>query len=79
MIKNQNLLINFLDFFISTVLIVLLFPMIILIYILILLFEGSPVIFISTRMGKQNVKFNLYKFRTMKIKKNLMRKIKIQK
>ena len=69
MIKNHNYFINFLDLFISLTLILLLFPIIILIYILILLFDGSPVIYISTRIGKQNVKFNLYKFRTMKIKK----------
>lgn len=69
MIKNHNYMINFFDFFVSSTLILLLFPIIISIYILILLFDGSPVIFISSRIGKQNIKFNLYKFRTMNVKK----------
>ena len=69
MIKSEILLINFLDIFISLALIVLLFPLIIFIYLLILTLDGFPVVFISSRVGKQNVKFNLYKFRTMKNKK----------
>ena len=79
MIKSEILLINFLDFFISLTLIVLLFPLIIFIYLLILTLEGTPVVFISSRVGKQNIKFNLYKFRTMKIKNKLTEKDKITK
>ena len=38
-------------------------------YILILIFDGFPVIYISRRIGKNDIEFNLFKFRTMKIKK----------
>ena len=79
MIKNRFLIINFLDFFISLTLIVLLFPVIIFIYLLILVLEGAPVIFISNRVGKKNVTFKLYKFRTMKTKEKPNEKDKITK
>ena len=79
MIKNKFLFINFLDFLISLILIVLLFPVIIFIYLLILVLEGTPVLFISNRVGKQNVKFKLYKFRTMKTKEKPNEKDKITK
>ena len=69
MIRKENLVINFLDFFISISFIVLLSPIFLTIYFLILFFDGRPVIYISYRIGRNNLKFKLYKFRTMKIKK----------
>lgn len=54
------------DILLSLLSIVILFPLIIIIYILILIDSGNPVIFKQVRvtLGKRN--FEIYKFRTMK-------------
>lgn len=53
------------DFILSLILIILLFPVIILTAIFIVIFIGNPVIFKQTRPGKNAKPFNVYKFRTM--------------
>jgi len=53
------------DFILSLVLIISLFPVIVLTAIFILIFIGNPVIFKQTRPGKNAEPFNVYKFRTM--------------
>lgn len=68
--KYEYISINILDYVISFILIAILSPLLFLIYFLVLIFDRRPVFFISSRIGKQNTKFNLYKFRTMKVKKN---------
>ncbi|MCK2156168.1 sugar transferase [Exiguobacterium sp. 17-1] len=53
------------DFILSLILIVLLFPVIIVTAIFIKSFIGNPIIFKQTRPGKNAEPFNVYKFRTM--------------
>lgn len=53
------------DFVLSLILIVLLFPVIIVTAIFIKSFIGNPIIFKQTRPGKNAEPFNVYKFRTM--------------
>ena len=55
-----------LDRLFSIVIFVLLFPLFILISILIFLEDGMPIIFSQKRVGKNNIHFNIFKFRTMK-------------
>ena len=50
----------------SLILLIILSPLLIVIAILILIFDGSPVLFVQKRVGKNSNSFNLYKFRTMK-------------
>lgn len=54
------------DLFLSIAVLFLLGPILILIGILIKLNLGSPILFKQERIGKNNVKFKMYKFRTMK-------------
>ena len=77
--KYEYISINVLDYIISFSLIVILSPLLLSIYLLVLIFDGRPVIFISLRIGKQNTKFDLYKFRTMKVKENINEKDAITK
>ena len=51
--------------FISGILIILLLPFGILIAIIILFDDGYPIFFKQNRVGKNNKRFSLYKFRTM--------------
>lgn len=53
------------DFFMSGLLIALLFPVFIFISIFILLFMGTPVFFRQKRIGCNNKEFEMLKFRTM--------------
>ncbi len=53
------------DFIFSLIGLLLLSPILILISILIKLDSRGPVLFIQNRVGKNNVDFNIYKFRTM--------------
>ena len=53
------------DYLFSFVSIVLLFPLLILIFILIWIDSGSPSIYLGKRVGKGGANFNIIKFRTM--------------
>lgn len=58
---------RFFDILFSTILLILLSPLFLIIIIGIKLTSKGPVIFSQRRIGKENKKFLLYKFRTMKI------------
>jgi lipopolysaccharide/colanic/teichoic acid biosynthesis glycosyltransferase len=57
---------EFFDLLFSFVLLMLCMPLIILISISIFFFQGGEIIFTQERSGKNNKKFTLYKFKTMK-------------
>lgn len=55
------------DLFFSLILLVILSPIILIVSIAIKLNSKGPIFFTQQRMGKNNIEFKLYKFRTMKI------------
>lgn len=55
------------DFVFSLLGLIVLFPVFVLIAILIKLDSKGPVFFIQGRVGKNNIDFNIYKFRTMSV------------
>lgn len=59
-------MIFFFDIFFAISFVLIFFPLILLISILIFFLDGSPIIYISKRVGKNQTLFNIYKFRTMK-------------
>ena len=63
--KITNVFVNMVAPLFSFLLIILLMPLLILISILIFIFDGSPIIFRSKRVGLLEKEFTLYKFRTM--------------
>ena len=67
------------DIIFSMVGLIILLPLLLIVSITILVTMGSPIFFIQERIGKDEVKFNLYKFRTMKIKNKPNEKDKITK
>ena len=58
---------EFLSRFIASLLLILFLPFLLLITMLLLLFQGNPVLFKQERVGFKFKKFNIYKFRTMSI------------
>lgn len=54
------------DLLFSIIVLLLLSPLILIIAILVKLNLGSPILFTQERIGKDNKKFKMYKFRTMK-------------
>ena len=58
--------IRIIDVLISTLVIIMFFPIIFFISILIFTFNGRPIIFKQTRIGYMGKKFTILKFRTMK-------------
>jgi len=50
----------------SLILLIALLPILFLVAIIILLFDGFPIIFVQKRVGQNNNHFWIYKFRTMK-------------
>lgn len=56
-----------LDKLMAGVLGILLFPLIVFIFFLLFITQGNPIIFVQTRSGRNLRKFNLYKFRTLKL------------
>ena len=59
-------LIRIFDILISTCLLFALFPLIVIISLLILIFDGRPILFTQNRVGYCGKKFKIFKFRTMK-------------
>lgn len=70
--KNYPIIKRSFDFIVSSLLILLLCPVLIVIYILTYLSVGSPVIFRQKRPGKYNKIFVMYKFRTMKDERDMV-------
>lgn len=60
-----NILIRFFDILLSILMLIILSPLSIIISLLILLFNGQPIIFKQTRIGYKGTEFKLLKFRTM--------------
>lgn len=58
------------DLFFSFILLIFLSPVLVVIAILISLTMGRPIFFVQKRPGKDEIIFNLYKFRTMSNKKD---------
>jgi len=58
---------RFFDILISTVLLVVLSPFLLIIALLIIITSKGPAIFVQQRVGKNNTNFNIYKFRTMRV------------
>ena len=57
--------IRFFDILISSLMLIIFFPLILIISLLLLLFDGRPIIFNQIRIGYKGKKFEIYKFRTM--------------
>lgn len=62
MIDNK---IRFFDLMISSTLLIFFSPLMMLIFVLVLILDGRPVIFKQLRIGMNGKKFNIYKFRSM--------------
>ncbi len=54
------------DFIIGILGVIILSPLFLFISVCILIYDGTPVFFKQTRVGKDNKEFRIYKFRTMK-------------
>jgi lipopolysaccharide/colanic/teichoic acid biosynthesis glycosyltransferase len=63
-------MIRVLDIFFSVLLLLILMPVIMIIALIIKIDSRGPLIFVQKRVGKGNVDFDLYKFRTMYIQSN---------
>jgi lipopolysaccharide/colanic/teichoic acid biosynthesis glycosyltransferase len=61
----RNFFKNIIDFIFALFLIIILFPVLVILYVLVSLISGSPVIFRQKRPGKNEKIFELLKFRTM--------------
>ena len=57
--------IRFCDIFLSVIILITFFPVMLIISILLLLLNGRPIIYKQTRVGYRGKKFFIYKFRTM--------------
>tara|TARA_Y100000589_G_C27141333_1_gene624865 strand:- start:720 stop:1421 length:702 start_codon:yes stop_codon:yes gene_type:complete len=60
---------RFFDFFLSAILLLFIFPFFILISFLIITFDGFPIFYVQKRVGLMGKQFHMYKFRTMKNKR----------
>lgn len=62
-----TVLIRFFDLLIALIILFALFPFLLLVCLLMFYFQGYPILFSQTRVGKKFETFQIYKFRTMKI------------
>lgn len=58
---------RFFDVLISVFILVVFSPILLVIALLVKLTSKGPVIFVQKRVGKSNIDFNIYKFRTMRV------------
>ena len=63
----QHFFKRFFDIFISFIGLLMLLPVFIILAILIYWEDGGPIFFIQQRIGRYNVPFYIYKFRSMRI------------
>ena len=76
---NYKIIKRFLDFIFAFLLIILLIPLFLIIGILIKISSKGSIIYIQKRIGKNNISFSCYKFRTMHPQsKYLLKKILIK-
>ena len=61
-------MIRFFDILISIFILLIFSPLMIVISIFILVFDGQPIIFTQYRVGRKGKKFKIYKFKTMRDK-----------
>ena len=61
---NKN--IRLFDIIVSIFILIISFPLLIIISILILLFDGGPIFYKQLRVGYMGKKFLIYKFKTMR-------------
>lgn len=64
--KGYNLLKRLFDLVFSTILLILFIPLFILVGLIILVETGSPIVYTAKRVGKNEKKFELYKFRSLR-------------
>ena len=64
----SSLLIKIFELIFSLFFLILLLPLFFLISLILIIFQGYPIFFISKRVGKNGINFKIYKFRTMKNK-----------
>ena len=55
------------DFLVSALFLILFFPLLALVALSIILLDGKPVYFTQERIGKNNKKFKIIKFRTLNL------------
>lgn len=58
---------RFLDVFLTIIILALIFPFVVILVILLLVFQKRPLLFKQERVGKNGIPFRIYKFRSMKI------------
>ena len=61
---------RFFDYFGSLLILIILSPVLLITSVTILTFDGKPILFKQIRVGKNGIKFTLYKFRSMKFSNN---------
>ena len=61
---------RFFDYFGSLLILIILSPVLLITSITIFTFNGKPILFKQIRVGKNGIKFTLYKFRSMKFTNN---------
>ena len=61
---------RFFDYFGSLLILIILSPVLLITSITIFTFNGKPILFKQIRVGKNGIKFTLYKFRSMKLSNN---------
>ena len=60
-------MIRFFDLLFSIIALIILSPLLLIIFILIKLTSKGAAVFVQNRVGKNNIDFKLYKFRTMNV------------
>ena len=67
----STILIRFFDIILSLIFILFCSPIFFIVYLLIVIMDGYPILYISERVGKNGILFKFFKFRTMKTKESL--------